>query len=216
MVQNLLNKNRLRLGMAFLWMISICCLHTTTVHAQDTEKMAKQNAFEQIFGDAVRLDPAMVEKVKMIPPRVSATMWTGTVTASRRRCGLSISNRAIRKQKKPILVKVIDENGNLEMGKEPEKYGDLWIADWHADGLVDAVISYRDFDGDGGDLDVMEWFTYGKKGWRVPFDGLRVLVSTDDGGTITCWITIWIMSIIRFLARTTHILEEMKVLSLIT
>jgi len=179
MVQNLLNKNRLRFGMAFLWMISICCLHTTTVHAQDTEKMAKQNAFEQIFGDAVRMDPAMVEKVKNDTPGKRHYVDRDGDGKPEEVWFIDIEPRHT-EAKKPILVKVVDENGNLETGKEPEKYGDLWIADWHADGLVDAVIGYRDLDGDG-DLDVMEWFTYGKKGWRVPFDGLRALVSTDDG-----------------------------------
>ena len=41
---------------------------------------------------------------------------------------------------RPILVRVIDENNNLEYSKEPDKHGDLWVADWNADGLVDAVI----------------------------------------------------------------------------
>ncbi|HAC73856.1 MAG TPA: hypothetical protein DDZ69_04980, partial [Porphyromonadaceae bacterium] len=155
------------------------CLYTTTVHAQDTEKMAKQKAFEQVFGDAVRLDPAMVEKVKNDTPGKRHYVDRDGDGKPEEVWFIDIEPRHT-EAKKPILVKVVDKNGNLEMGKEPEKYGDLWIADWHADGWVDAVIGYRDLDGDG-DLDVMEWFTYGKKGWRVPFDGLRALVSTDDG-----------------------------------
>ncbi|MEN6589709.1 MAG: DUF4861 family protein [Proteiniphilum sp.] len=141
--------------------------------------MAKQNAFEQIFGDAVRMDPAMVEKVKNDTPGKRHYVDRDGDGKPEEVWFIDIEPRHT-EAKKPILVKVVDENGNLETGKEPEKYGDLWIADWHADGLVDAVIGYRDLDGDG-DLDVMEWFTYGKKGWRVPFDGLRALVSTDDG-----------------------------------
>ena len=139
----------------------------------------KQKAFEQIFGDAVRLDPAMVEKVKYDTPGKRHYVDKDNDGKPEEVWFIDIEPYHT-EAKKPILVKVIDENGNLEMGKEPEKYGDLWIADWHADGLVDAAISYRDLDGDG-DLDLMEWFTYQKKNWRVLFDGLRVLVSTDDG-----------------------------------
>jgi hypothetical protein len=179
MAQKILKKNRSRFGIAFLGIISICGLYTTTVHAQDAEKIVKQKAFEQVFGDAVRLDPAMVAKVKDDTPGKRHYVDKDNDGKPEEVWFIDIEPRHT-EAKKPILVKVIDENGNLEMDKEPEKYGDLWIADWHADGLVDAVISYRDIDGDG-DLDVMEWFTYGKKNWRVPFDGLRALVSTDDG-----------------------------------
>ena len=179
MTPKLLNRNRLRFGIAFLWMISICCLYTTTVLAQDAEKMVKQKAFEQVFGDVVRLDPAMVTKVKNDTPGKRHYLDKDDDGKPEEVWFIDTEPRHT-EAKKPILVKVIDENGNLEMGKEPEKFGDLWIADWHADGLVDAVISYCDLDEDG-DLDVMEWFTYGKKNWRVPFDGLRTLVSTDDG-----------------------------------
>ena len=179
MTPKLLNRNRLRFGIAFLWMISICCLYTTTVLAQDAEKMVKQKAFEQVFGDVVRLDPAMVTKVKNDTPGKRHYLDKDGDGKPEEVWFIDTEPRHT-EAKKPILVKVIDENGNLEMGKEPEKFGDLWIADWHADGLVDAVISYCDLDEDG-DLDVMEWFTYGKKKWRVPFDGLRALVSTDDG-----------------------------------
>ncbi|HHV85054.1 MAG TPA: DUF4861 domain-containing protein [Petrimonas sp.] len=179
MTLQLLNRNRLRSGLAFLWMIPACCLYTTTVHAQDAEKMAKQKAFEEVFGDAVRLDPAMVEKVKNDTPGKRHHVDKDGDGKPEEVWFIDIEPRHT-DAKRPILVKVVDENGNLEIGKEPEKYGDLWIADWHADGLVDAVISYRDLDGDR-DLDVMEWFTYGKKNWRVQMDGLRALVSTDNG-----------------------------------
>lgn len=179
MALKLLDKNRLRLSFTFLWVTSSFCLYTTNIHAQDVEKISKQKAFEQIFGDAARLDPAMVEKVKINTPGKRHYVDKDGDGEPEEVWFIDIEPRHT-EAKRPILVKVVDENGNLEMGKEPEKFGDLWIADWHADGFVDAVISYRDLDEDG-DLDVMEWFTYGKKGWRVPFDGLRALVSTDDG-----------------------------------
>lgn len=178
MTLKLLKKNRLQFSFAFLWMIS-ACLYTTTVHAQDTEKMVKQKAFEQVFSDAVRLDPAMIEKVKNDTPGKRHYVDKNGDGKPEEVWFIDIEPRHT-EAKKPILVKEVDENGNLEMGKEPEKYGDLWIADWHADGFVDAVISYHDLDGDH-DLDVMEWFTYGKKNRHLDKDGLRVILSIDDG-----------------------------------
>ncbi len=167
------NRNRQRFGTVFLWMISICCLCTTTVQAQDAEKMAKQKAFEQVFGDAVRLDPAMVLKVKDDTPGKRHYVDKDGDGKPEEVWFIDIEPRHT-EAKKPILVKVIDENGNLEMGKEPEKYGDLWIADWHADGWVDAVIDYTDFDGDN-DVDEMGMFFYDSN------TGVRVWYFIDDG-----------------------------------
>ena len=147
--------------------------------ALDEDQIAKQKAFEQVFGDAARLDTAMINKVKADVPGKRHYVDKNADGKPEEVWFIDIEPRHTEK-KRPILVKVVDENGNLKMGDEPEKYGDLWIADWYADGLVDAIISYRDIDGDR-DLDLMEWFTYGKKNWRINFDGLRCVVSTDDG-----------------------------------
>lgn len=147
--------------------------------ALDEDQIAKQKAFEQVFGDAARLDTAMINKVKADVPGKRHYVDKNADGKPEEVWFIDIEPRHTEK-KRPILVKVVDENGNLKMGDEPEKYGDLWIADWYADGLVDAIISYRDPDGDK-DLDIMEWFTYGKKNWRISFDGLRCVVSTDDG-----------------------------------
>ena len=135
--------------------------------------MAKQKAFEQVFGDAVRLDPAMVAKVKDDTPGKRHYVDKDGDGKPEEVWFIDIEPRHT-EAKKPILVKVIDENGNLEMGKEPEKYGDLWIADWHADGWVDAVIDYTDSDGDN-DVDEMGMFFYDSN------TGVRVWYFIDDG-----------------------------------
>lgn len=76
--------------------------------------------------------------------------------------------------KRPLLVKVIDRDNDLQMGGEPDKDSDLWIADWNADGKVDAVISYEDNDHDN-DVDQQALFFYhGKFGFCVWWN-------TDDG-----------------------------------
>ena len=39
----------------------------------------------------------------------------------------------------PLLVRVIDEDGDLQMGGEPDLDSDLYLADWKADGSVKAL-----------------------------------------------------------------------------
>lgn len=139
----------------------------------------KLNAFKQIFGNAVILDQAMVQKVLSDTP--GKRHYVDKDGDGKPEEVWFIDNdRRHSKEKLPILVRVIDKNGNLEMGKEPDKCGDLWIADWHADGLVDAVIDYEDLDSDG-DVDQMGMFFYDER------YGLRVWWSRDDGDDNLLW-----------------------------
>ncbi|MFA7044415.1 MAG: DUF4861 family protein, partial [Bacteroidales bacterium] len=58
---------------------------------------------------------------------------------------------------------------------------DLWIADWNADGSVDAVIGYEDLDKDH-DVDQMGMYAYEKKNQFCNYkDVLGVIWATDDG-----------------------------------
>jgi len=50
---------------------------------------------------------------------------------------------------KPILVRVIDDDGDLVDGGEPDTKDDCYVADWNADGTVDRVVDYWDEDHDG-------------------------------------------------------------------
>lgn len=133
----------------------------------------KQKAFESVFGDAVVLDPTMVEKVKNDKPGKRHYVDTDNDGRPDEVWFIDTDPRH-NDRNRPILVRVIDENNNLEYGKEPDKHGDLWVADWNADGLVDAVIGYEDTDGDG-DVDHMGMYFVDQK------NGLRVWWFIDDG-----------------------------------
>ena len=56
--------------------------------------------------------------------------------------------------RRPLLVRVIDEDGDLRMGDEPDYDSDLYLADWQADSAVNVVCDYTDLDGDN---DVDGW-----------------------------------------------------------
>ena len=167
------NKKDFNLFLTFLTSILLFIFGSENLLAQDSDKVLKQKAFEQVFKDAVKLDSAMVEKVRNDVPGKRHYVDSNGDGKPNEVWFIDIDPRH-NERNRPILVKVVDENGNLEFGKEPDKSGDLWIADWNADGLVDAVIGYEDEDNDG-DVDHMGMYFFDKK------IGLRVWWFIDDG-----------------------------------
>ena len=141
--------------------------------AQDSFQLDKQRAFESVFGSAAILDPVMLEKVKGDTPGKRHYLDADNDGKPEEVWFIDTDARH-NDRNRPILVRVIDENNNLAFGKEPDKFGDLWVADWHADGLVDAVIGYEDTDSDG-DLDQMGMYFVDRR------NGLRVWWFIDDG-----------------------------------
>lgn len=105
----------------------------------------------RVFGDAIRLDAARVAEVTQGAPgkrHYYDTDGDGTpdevwyVDTAKRHPD----------DTRPLLVRVIDEDGDLVEGEEPDLDSDLYVADWKADGVVNVILDYADLDGDG-DLD---------------------------------------------------------------
>ncbi|MCE5249456.1 DUF4861 domain-containing protein [bacterium] len=48
----------------------------------------------------------------------------------------------------PLLVKVVDEDGDMFVNGEGDLDSDLYIADWYGDGTIDRVVDYIDLDND--------------------------------------------------------------------
>ncbi len=135
---------------------------------------AKQQSFERVFGVAARLDPAMVRKVKADAPGRRHYVDRDGDGKPEEVWFIDIHPRH-HNQNRPLLVRVIDEDGDLVAGGEPDRDSDLYVADWHADGAVDAVIDYEDLDGDQ-DMDRMGMYSYDE---RI---GLRVSLRIDAAG----------------------------------
>ena len=57
-------------------------------------------------------------------------------------------------QFRPIIVKAIDQDGDMDRDGDADLDSDLYIADWHGDGTVDGVVAYKDLDHDNA-LDEM-------------------------------------------------------------
>ncbi len=137
-------------------------------------KDAKQTAFRRVFGEAARLDPVMVAKVKKLG-RGKRLMVDRD--GDGRKDEVWFMDTARRHTVKPLLVRVVDEDGDLEQLGRPDLDSDLYIADYGADGTVDSVVDYQDNDGDG-DVDEMGiYYWQGKPRKGV----LRVWWNRDDG-----------------------------------
>jgi len=53
-----------------------------------------------------------------------------------------------REKRNPLLVKIVDEDGDMYINGEGDLDSDLYIADWYGDGTIDRVIDFIDLDND--------------------------------------------------------------------
>ena len=113
----------------FSLIIFIAFLLCSTVYSQTDEK---QQSFEWIFGDLVKLDKEMVQKVLNDTHGKRHYVDKDGDGKPEEVWFIDISPRH-NPDKRPVLVRVVDENGNLRMGEEPDYAGYLYIADWNAD-----------------------------------------------------------------------------------
>lgn len=139
----------------------------------------KQKSFQWVFGDLVNLDPDMIHSVLAGKPGERYYVDQDRDGKPEEVWFIDGDPRHSR-DKQPILVRVIDEDGDLRMGKEPDHDSDLYVADWNADGIVDVLVDYEDQDGDQ-DVDRMGIYFYDDK------CGLRVWWSCDDGDDNLLW-----------------------------
>ncbi len=81
---------------------------------------------------------------------------------------------------RPLLVRAIDEDGDLDADGAPDLDSDLYLADWKADGTVDAATDYLDADQDD-DVDEMGIYYWSPQDRYLGKDALRVWWARDDG-----------------------------------
>ena len=169
---------------AFIILLFLTGVMSLGLSAQPLSKnVLQQQAFERVFGDAARLDTAMIRKVKADKPGKRHYVDRNNDGKPEEVWFIDIDPRHS-DSKRPILVRAIDEDNDLVMGGEPDLDSDLYIADWNADGLVDAVVDYEDLDGDQ-DVDQMGMYTYGG-----PDVGLCVWWGMDDGDDNLLWYNV--------------------------
>ena len=115
-----------------------------------------QNLYERVFGDAAKLNGVMCA---MVAEDESGKRHYVDNDGDGKPEEVWFIDLALRHRAgwRPVLVRVIDEDGDLEVGGEPDLDSDLYLADWKADGTVNVVTDYTDRDGDN-DVDEMAFY----------------------------------------------------------
>lgn len=174
-----------RLGCTLVVATLLC---GSSVRAADN----RQELFGRVFGDAVKLDPAMVAKVKAGKPGERFLVdrngdgKNDEVWYIDNAMKGGIFNPSVVASVQPLLVRAIDEDGDLDSYKGPDLDSDLYVADYRADGTIDAVLDYADMDADN-DVDEMAFYFYMKHHPFFGDDVLRVWWGRDDGDDNLLW-----------------------------
>jgi len=142
------------------------------------ETQAAQPVFMRVFGEAVQLDPTVGEAVKAGAPGERHYVDRNGDGRPDEVWFIDTAPRHLDSMR-PLLVRVIDEDEDLETGHEPDMDSDLYVADWKADGTVDVVCDYTDADGDD-DVDEMALYFPGRR-------GLTAWWGRDDGDDNLLW-----------------------------
>ncbi len=158
-----------------------------TSDASDNQP-SKQELFEHVFGNFAQLDASFHQKV------LSATHGKRhyvDINSDAHPEEVWFIDTAPRhpERYRPLLVRVIDEDGDLHWNHEPDMDSDLYIADWKADGSVDAVLDYTDTDGDN-DVDEVGMYFIGSGANYVPGQAMRVWWGKDIGDDNLLWYDI--------------------------
>ena len=117
--------------------------------------------FERMVGPEAAMDPELTAQVLKAPAgtRISAD----TDSDGRMDCIYFIDTDDRHQDKRPpLLVKIVDEDGDMYRTGEGDYDSDLYIADWYGDGTIDRIIDYIDLDNDN-DVDeqiLYQWSDY--------------------------------------------------------
>lgn len=148
-----------------------------------------QALFREIFGEKVcRFDAAAVAKLKTLPPG-ERLKWD-TDGDGRADTAYFIDTDAKHDDRfRPVLVKAIDRDGDMERDGGPDLDSDLYIADLRGDGTVDSVVEYLDRDHDNA-LDEMAIYTYSANNRNLGTDAIQAWWSRDVGHDHRLWETV--------------------------
>lgn len=153
------------------------------VFAQEDAVGSPKNTivFERIFGKSRIIAPERIAEVKALPAGEKLALDTngdGVIDE------LWYIDTAFRHNKEVILVRAVDEDGDLAVNGRPDTDSDLYFFDWDADGYIDVVADYVD---DDGDNDVDQMGLYYNKNWQDGKDDMTVWWAMDIGDDNLLW-----------------------------
>ncbi len=147
----------------------------------------KQKLFEKVFGAFAQIDSQMREKILASGPGKRFYTDPGKTGRPTEVWFIDDHFRHLEKDR-PVLVHAIDRNGDLYITGEPDMVADLYIADWGADGSVDAALEYIDTDNDGHVDEMAMYFV--NSVWQKGNDKMMVWWSRDVGGDQLLWYNV--------------------------
>jgi hypothetical protein len=103
--------------------------------------------FEKMIGPAARMDPAITAEVLKSKPGTRFRYDTDKDGKIDTIYFIDNDDRHSA-DRQPMLVKVVDEDGDMWVTGEGDLDSDLYVADWNGDGTIDRVVDYIDTDGD--------------------------------------------------------------------
>ena len=147
---------------------------------------AAHQTFLRVFGDAIALDPVMSAQVLKDTPGKRHYVDMNVDGKPEEGWFVDINLRHA-DATRPLLVRAIDEDGDLAEGDEPDQDSDLYIADWNGNGSIDAVMDYVDRD---ADQDIAELVLYRAGGPLANGDEsvMTVWWSRDLGDDNLLWL----------------------------
>jgi hypothetical protein len=147
-----------------------------------------QDSFREVFGDQVRFDQSAVSRLKSLPPGQRLKLDTngdGKVDT----IYFVDADAKHDDRLRPIVVKAIDRDRDMDRDGGPDLDSDLYVADLHCDGTVDSVVEYIDRDHDNA-LDEMAIYTYSANSKNLGTDTIQVWWSRDVGHDHRLWETV--------------------------
>lgn len=177
----------LRLQYALLICVTVLILSDRPAFCLSDEQVKRRNGlFDEVFDGKTRLDAGLVKQVLALP--AGERLWVDSDDDGRADevWFIDTDKRHVIAEHHPILVRAIDEDGDLREGLPPDLDSDLYIADWKADGTVDVVLDYTDTDGDQ-DVDEMAFYFYRPRDPYFGEDTLCAWWAKDIGDDNLLW-----------------------------
>ncbi len=139
---------------------------------------AAEDLFARVFQQSRQLDPAQVARAGAGERLTLDTNGDGKTDE------LWYLDTSPRHEIQPLLVRVVDEDGDMGVNSRGDLDSDCYYWDWHADGTVDVVTDYQDND---HDQDVDEMGIFYDKEWNDGQPHLTVWWAVDVGDDNLLW-----------------------------
>jgi hypothetical protein len=164
-------------------MICTSLIACIVVAASDVAAPQHQESavFQRVFGVSRLIPQERVDEVKALPPGEKLALDT---TGDGRINELWYLDTDKRHTVAPLLVRVVDGDGDMHEMMRGDLDSDCYFFDHHANGYFDVVLCYQDDDGDG-DVDQMGIF-YDKR-WPDEKDDITVWWAVDVGDDNLLW-----------------------------